>query len=459
MVAAPRPHVAPGWSHADRGPLPRESGTTGVDRERSWYVRFGKTRYLIIDTSPTPQHDTPQGSGPTTLADPGLFANGPPHELLTALRRSSPVVWQEMEGQNGFFAVLTHADIVHASRNPVLFSASEGGITLEDATPETLEMSRNMLVVMDPPRHVAYRRPLAPSFKAKLIAGLEDEIRVICRGIMGAAREGGPELDFIHDVAAPLPTRVMGRLMGLPEADWPFVHRLAERMLSSQDPDVDGAGDQASLFELAGYAMGFIADRRAADPRPDLTTVLLDEEFDGKRMTDADIASLFVQLVGAGNDTTKTMTSSGLLALLQHPAQLAELRASPGLIPGAVEEVLRWANPVHYMRRTTTDDTFLHGVPIGAGQKVALYYTSGNRDEAVFSESQRFDIHRSPNPHLAFGIAEHFCLGVHLARLEARVFFEELLAAFPTIELAGEPLRLQSNFNNAYRVLPVRLGG
>jgi cytochrome P450 len=378
---------------------------------------------------------------------------------LAQLRRSDPVVWQEMEGQSGFFAVLTHADVVHASRNPILFSASEGGITLEDSTPEMLEMSRNMLVVMDPPRHVAYRRPIAPSFKAKVIAGLEGEIRVICRGIMNEAHEAGPDLDFIHDVAAPLPTRVMGRLMGLPEADWPSVHRLAERMLSSQDPNVEGAGDQASLFELAAYAMDFIADRRAADPRPDLTTVLLDEEFDGKQMTDGDIASLFVQLVGAGNDTTKTMTSSGLLALLAHPAQLVELRDDPELIPGAVEEILRWANPVHYMRRTATEDTSLHGVPIGAGQKVALYYTSANRDETVFSESQRFDIHRSPNPHLAFGIGEHFCLGVHLARLEARVFFDELLVSFPSIELAGEPVRLVSNFNNAYRLLPVRLGG
>jgi cytochrome P450 len=378
--------------------------------------------------------------------------------MLAELRRSDPVVWQHMEGQDGFFAVLTHADVVHASRNPILFSASEGGITLEDSTVEMLEMSRNMLVVMDPPRHVAYRRPIAPSFKAKVIAGLEDEIRVICRGIMHEAREAGPDLDFIHAVAAPLPTRVMGRLMGLPEADWPMVHRLAERMLSSQDPDVDGTGNQASLLELVVYAMGFIADRRAAEPRPDLTTVLLDEEFDGKQMSDADIASLFVQLVGAGNDTTKTMTSSGLLALLAHPVQLAELRHDPNLIPGAVEEVLRWANPVHYMRRTATGDTSLHGVPIGVGQKVALYYTSANRDETVFRESQQFDIHRSPNPHLAFGIGEHFCLGVHLARLEARVFFDELLASFPSIELAGEPVRLVSNFNNAYRLLPVRLG-
>jgi cytochrome P450 len=164
-----------------------------------------------------------------------------------------------------------------------------------------------------------------------------------------------------------------------------------------------------------------------------------------------------VQLVGAGNDTTKTMTSSGLLSLLERPDQLAQVRQDPALIPGAVEEILRWDNPVHYMRRTATADTSLRDVPIASGQKVALYYTSANRDESVFTDPQRFDIHRRPNPHLAFGIAEHFCLGVHLARLEGRIFFEELFAAFPSIKLAGEPVRVHSNFTNAYRLMPVRL--
>jgi cytochrome P450 len=410
-----------------------------------------------MEAGQTPYRDL-RGGGSTSLADPALFADGPPHELMAELRRTSPVLWQEMDGHFGFFAVLTHADIVHVSRHPLLFSASEGGITLEDATPESLAMTRNMLVAMDPPRHVAYRKPVAPSFRAHVIFRLEEEVRVICRTIMAEARGAGPELDFVHDVAGPLPTRVMGRLMGLPEEDWSTVHRLSERMLSSQDPDVDGGGDHASLLELFAYALEFIAERRTAEPRPDLTTVLLEEEFDGGHMSDVDIASFFVQLVGAGNDTTKTMTSSGLRSLLEHPEQLAQLRQDPTLIPGAVEEMLRWDNPVHYMRRTATADTTLSAMPIAAGQKVALYYTSANRDEAVFVDPQRFDIHRRPNPHLAFGIAEHFCLGVHLARLEGRIFFEELLAAFPSIELTGEPVRVQSNFTNAYRLLPVRLG-
>jgi cytochrome P450 len=174
-------------------------------------------------------------------------------------------------------------------------------------------------------------------------------------------------------------------------------------------------------------------------------------------MSDIDFGSFFVQLVTAGNDTTRTMLSSGLLALLQHPEQLADLRADPSLMAGAVEEILRWANPLHYFRRTASEDTVLGGVDIAAGDKVAMYYTAANRDPAVFTDPHRFDITRSPNPHLSFGIAEHFCLGVHLARLEGRIFFEELLAAFPTIEATGDPVRLRSNLNNSYKKVPVHL--
>lgn len=394
------------------------------------------------------------------LADPDTFVDGVPHDLLAEMRRTTPVVWQEMDGEPGFFAVLTHADVVTVARSPDLFSASAGGIVLEDGPLERLEMTRNMLVAMDPPRHGHYRRPLAPSFKATVVAGLEEEVRAICREIMEHARRAGPVVELVHDVTAALPTRVVGRLMGLPEADWPQVHRLAEQMLAAQDAEIGDAadrGDRSAILEMATYAMEVAAARRQEAPRRDVTTVLLASEFHGHRMTDTDFASFFVQLVGAGNDTTRTMTSSGLLALLEHPGQLAQLRQDPACIPGAVEEVLRWANPVHYMRRTATADVRLHGVSIAAGQKVVMHYTSANRDELVFTDPQRFDIHRQPNPHLAFGVGEHFCLGAHLARLEGRVFFEELLAAFPTIELAGDPVRLRSNFTNAYKRIPVRL--
>lgn len=393
------------------------------------------------------------------LADPDTFAGGVPHEALEELRRTQPVCWQEMDGEPGFFAVLTHADVLQVAHEPNLFSASEGGITLEDPSPESLAMSRDMLVVMDPPRHSDYRKPVVPSFKPNSVATLEAVIRRLCRDIMAEAREAGPQLEFAHQVSAKLPTRVMGQLMGLPTADWPHIHTLSERMLAGQDPDAaPDESENASLIELAGYAMTFAAERRTSPGQDDVTDVLLHADFGGRQMTDLDFASFFVQLVGAGNDTTRTLTSSGLLALLQHPDQLAQLRADPGLIPNAVEEILRWANPIHYMRRTATADTELHGVAIARGQKVAMYYTSANRDEQVFADPHRFDIRRSPNRHLSFGFAEHFCLGAHLARLEGRVFFEELLDAFGTIELDGEPIRLRSNFNNSLRRLPVSLG-
>jgi len=391
------------------------------------------------------------------LADPATFADGVPHEAIAELRRSTPVAWQEMDGAPGFWAVLTHADVVTVAREPLLFSASEGGVVLEGLDPDTLEMMRHMLLAMDPPQHVEHRRPLAETFKAKVIADMEPQIRTTCREILADAA-AAEEVEFVHDVTARLPTQVMGRLMGVPVDDWDLLHRLAERQTSGQDPEVTGGEpDHSASIEMAMYAIELAAARRAEPPREDLTTLILEADFGGQPMSDVDFGSFFVQLVTAGNDTTKTMLSSGLLALLQHPDQLSDLRADPSLVPSAVEEILRWANPLHYFRRTATAHTRLHGVEIAAGDKVAMHYTAANRDDEVFDDAQRFDIRRSPNPHLSFGIGEHFCLGVHLARLEGRVFFEELIARFADIELVGDPVRLRSNLNNSYKRLPVRL--
>ena len=391
------------------------------------------------------------------LANPSAFVDGAQHEQLAELRRTSPVYFQEMKGEPGFYAVLKHADVVNVARHSDVFSASEGGVVLENLAPEQLEMMRMMLLAMDPPKHNTFREPLSEHFKAKVIARLEDDIRCITKEIMKDVADQR-DVEFVHDVTSKLPSRVIGQLMGLPEADWPLIHSLAERNTSGQDPDIAGENpDMSASIDMAMYAIEFAGRRRAEPPRSDLTSVILDSEYGGAKMSDVDFGGFFVQLVTAGNDTTKTMLSSGLLALLQHPDQLDELRADPSLTPGAVEEILRWANPLHYFRRTTMSDTELRGVPIEKGAKVAMYYTSANRDEDVFDDSQTCDIHRHPNPHLSFGIATHFCLGVHLARLEGKVFFEELLATFPTIELTGEPIRLRSNLNNALKRLPIRL--
>jgi cytochrome P450 len=390
------------------------------------------------------------------LADPDTFVHGPPHEALAELRRRDPVHFCPMD-DGGFWAVLKHADVVKVARSPGLFSASEGGVVIETLAPEQVAAMRGMLLAMDPPRHLDYRRPMLAHFGRTVIGRMEDQIRGVCVDIMDKV-DTSSEVEFVHDVTADLPSRVIGTLMGLPEEDWGRIHEMAERNTSGQDADYassDGAG--GATMDMAMYAIGLAQQRRTEEPREDLTSVILGTEFGGHLMDDFEFGSFFVQLVTAGNDTTKTMLSSGILALLTHPDQLKEVREDPSLIPGAVEEILRWANPLHYFRRTAMAETTLHDVTISPGDKVAMYYTSANRDEDLFDDSQGFDIHRNPNPHLSFGIAEHFCLGVHLARLEGRVFFEELLSRFPEIELAGEPVRVRSNLNNAYKRLPVRM--
>ena len=391
------------------------------------------------------------------IYSPDLYAVAPPHELFARLRRERPVCWQQVPGEPGYWAVLRHADVVHVARHPEVFSASEGGVVIEDLEPASLEAMRDMLLAMDPPRHTAYRKPVSPEFKARVIERMEDQVRTITVGILDGT-DTSRDVEFVHEVCAHLPSAVVGQLLGLPAEDWPAIHALAERNSGGQDPDIAEESERgSSSVEMAMYAMGFAARRRALPLQGDLTDVLLGSRFDGRLMTDVDFGRFFVQLVTAGNDTTRTMLSGGLLALLQHPTQMEAVRRRPDAIPAMVEEVLRWSNPLHYFRRTAMVDTEIAGQPIAAGDKVAMIYTSANRDEAVFDDPQSFDIARSPNPHLSFGIGTHFCLGVHLARLEGRVFFEELLARFGHVELAGEPRRQRSNLNNALKSLPVRL--
>jgi cytochrome P450 len=396
---------------------------------------------------------------PFDIYAPGAYVDGPPHAVFAELRRTDPVHWQEMPDGTGYWAVLRHADVVRVARDPVVFSASLGGVVLEDLAPEQLEMMRHMLLAMDPPAHEDHRRPLAPTFAAKVIGGMEDQVRAICRDVLAGAAASG-DIDFVHDVCALVPSRVVGELMGLPREDWPRIHAWAEQQTSGQDSDVTAGFDDSAgsaSIQMAMYGIEFAARRRAEPAREDLTSLILASAFGGEPMSDIDFGSFFVQLVTAGNDTTKTMLAAGTLALLEHPEQLAALRTDPNRIPGAVEEILRWANPLHYFRRTATRDAVVGDQRVAEGDKVAMLYTSANRDEDVFPDAQGFDITRAPNPHLSFGIGGHFCLGAHLARLEGRVFFEELLATFSRIELSGEPLRIRSNLNNGYRYVPLAL--
>ena len=392
------------------------------------------------------------------IYNPDWYVDGDFHAAFAELRANEPVYWQDMPDEPGYWAVMRHKDVVTVARNPEVFSASLGGVVLEDLTPERLEGMRNMMLAMDPPHHMHYRRPLAPHFTPNVISTMEQQIRALTRAILERAGDRG-EVDFINDVAGPLPAQVIAQVMGLPQEDTAKLQRWAEVQVSGQDDDIAGSyeGGDAGI-EMATYAIALAAERRPLPRTDDIFSLLLDTQFeDGKPMDDFQLGGFFVQLVTAGNDTTKTMMSTGTYQLVNHPDQLQALRDDPSRIPLAVEEMLRYCNPLHYFRRTATADTELGGKQIKAGDKVAMMYTSANRDPEVFADPQTFDITRTPNPHLTFGIGGHFCLGVHLARMEARIFFEELLDTFSTIELLDAPARIRSNLNNGYKRMPVRL--
>jgi cytochrome P450 len=394
---------------------------------------------------------------PVELWDPDWFLGDDVHRTFSELRRTDPVHWQDMPGEAGFWAVLRYADAVEVARQPERYSSWRGGIMLEDVDGERLELTRRMLLVMDAPQHTAYRQPLAPHFGARVIGRMEEQIRDRCRAILEAAGDRG-DVDFCHEVAAPLPAQVMGEIMGLPPEDTAQIQHWAEVQLGGQDDEVVESYDGNAMLDMVAYGMQLAAARRSGPPREDVTALLLESTFeDGHRMDDVEFGGFFVQLVTAGNDTTKTLISSGMHQLLLHPEQLRALRDDRSLVPGAVEEMLRFCNPVHYQRRTAVCDTTLAGTTIRAGDKVAIYYTAANRDEDQFPDAQSFDVRRSPNQHLSFGIGTHFCLGAQLARLEARVFFEELLTTFRSVELTGEPVKMRSNFINGFKRMPVRL--
>ena len=364
------------------------------------------------------------------LYDPDLYVDGPIHEIFAELRRTDPVHWQEMPGEPGYWLVLKHADLSWVARHPEPYSAETMGVVLEDPAPEQLALSRNMLLMMDPPRHgctasrwcTASRRRSSPPWATG--SG------------RSAPRSSTPSpISVTSSSSTTCPRNCRARSLG----SWSgFPRRTGRRSTSGPSraraariPTSAPVTPPTGLSDMAIYAMEFAARRRAEPPREDLATLVLSGSFGDGPMTELEFGSFFVQLVTAGNDTTKTMLSSGLHALLQHPEQLQLLRDDPSRLPTAVEEILRYANPLHYFRRTVTRDTELRGTRIKAGEKVAMCYTSANRDEDVFDRPQDFDVTRHPNPHLSFGLGHHFCLGAHLARLEGPGLLRRTAAPLP----------------------------
>jgi cytochrome P450 len=386
------------------------------------------------------------------LLDLDLTTAGVPHERHAELRRTQPVCWQEAPEVGGYWALLKHADVQYVSKSPQLFSAEAKGMQLIDYTDQL-----PTLLSLDPPRHTEIRRRVLHSFAPRVVRGLEARMRAVVRASFDAVA-GREVCDFSQDVVRPLPLAIVCDLLGVPEADRERVGHWTDLLAGAADPEIatgEKTGTQGAL-EFGTYAFQ-LAQKHGGGSGDDLLHVLRNAELEGEQVDLPTFCGLFVQIAIAGNETSRSTLVGGILELIRQPESYRALERDPALIPGAVEEMLRWLSPVHYFRRTALADTEIRGQKIRAGDRVVMMYASANRDEEVFTEPERFDIRRDPNPHLAFGFGEHFCLGAALGRLEARVFLEEFFLRFDAIELAGEPVRLRSAELNAWKRMPVRL--
>ena len=383
-----------------------------------------------------------------TLIDSSFHA-GDPYPHYRSWRRDSPIFWDE---KGGFWVVTRHADIVAMSRDPQRFSSTKGVL------PADLERGvaeHSSIIFMDPPRHRDLRKLVQPGLTMRQISHLEPWIRQLARELLDDMQTGGP-VEFGEALAIPLPIWVIARLLGIPQEDHEKFRRWSDAAI---DAATKVTPENASLVgEMLEYLTAFI-ERRRSQPGDDLISVLLAAEIDGERLHDQELLMFCLTLLVAGNETTRNLLSGGALVLSTHPDERRALAADPSGIPIAIEEMLRWESPIVAFMRTASRDLELRGQKIREGEPLLMVYAAANRDEEVFGEdSERFTPTRHPNPHLAFGIGEHFCLGANLARLEARICFEELLARHRDFELCGEPQRLQSTLVRGLTALPLSFG-
>jgi cytochrome P450 len=393
------------------------------------------------------------------LSDHDAFLERVPHDWFALLRREDPVHWNDEPAGRGFWAVTRYEDIRAVHRDVQTYSSEVGGTSLEDLTPEQVE-ARKSMIDMDPPRHDELRGLIARRFTPRAVFVWEDQVRKVTREVLDRALPLG-EFDFVAEVSSEIPMQVFAEIMGIPQSERREIIEIGDRLLGNQDPEyfVEPDDEHRNLpfsspaaLEMFEFGRRLAAERRK-EPKEDIITQLAFEPLSPREFD-----TYFVLLATAGNETTRHTITHGLLALLEFPEQMERLRADASLGKPAAEEMLRWATPVHHFRRTATVDTELAGHEIKAGDKVTTWFVSGNRDDAVFEEPDRFDVGRSPNPHMAFGPGGiHHCMGAHLAKLEVRIVFEELLSRSVDIELVGEPERLRSNFFNGIKRLPVRV--
>ena len=364
----------------------------------------------------------------------------------------------------GYYALVRHADIVEASRHPDAFCSGKGATSIPDLPVEFNEYFGSM-INMDAPRHARLRRIVSRAFSPRMVAKFEDDVRSAAAKVVDDLLATGP-CDFVSHVAARLPLKIICDMMGIPDDQYEMVLANTNIILSGADPEFMSEDLNEAVTQLLGSGAALadlvtnLATARAQAPADDLVSALVTANIDGEQLTSAELASFFILLVVAGNETTRNALSHGLMLLTEYPDQRALLLADlENRIGGAVEEIVRYASPVIFMRRTLTRDYAMNGQDYREGDKVVLFYYSANRDESVFADPERFDITRSPNPHVGFGGAgPHFCLGSHLARRELTVMLRELLTRVPDIT-AGEPDRLLSSFINGIKRLPCQFSG
>ncbi|WP_241564423.1 cytochrome P450 [Nonomuraea polychroma] len=390
------------------------------------------------------------------LVDRDRYAtSGPPHDQFAWLRANSPVHWHE--GEPGFWAVTRYEDVVHVSRHSDLFSSSRRLALIEELTEEQIALQRLMMLNQDPPEHTRRRSLVNRGFTPRTIGALEQHIRDICDDLLDKCTG---EIDFVTEIAAPLPLYVICELLGAPVSDRDKVFAWSNRMIGAQDSDYAANPEEGSAAAMEVYAWANqLAAQRRANPKNDIVTKLLQPDENGETLDEHEFDLFVLLLVVAGNETTRNAASGGMLTLFDHPDQWDRLVADPTLAKTAADEIVRWISPVNLFRRTSTKDQELGGQHIKADDKVVVFYAAANRDTAVFPDADVFDIARDPNPHIGFGGGgAHFCLGNHLAKLELRILFEQLARRRPRLRQSGPARRLRSNFINGIKELPVTIG-
>ncbi|MGZ4430917.1 MAG: cytochrome P450 [Gaiellales bacterium] len=402
--------------------------------------------------------------------DNDAFAERVPHETFALLRREAPVHWYDWEHGKGFWCVTKYDDIVAVMKDWRTFSSETGATALEDLDPDQIEARKSMLDT-DPPEHTRLRAIVNKGFTPRAVAAYEQLLRELTRHILDETLPMG-EFDFIEEIAKQLPIQVLCRILGVPPTDDEQLIGWGDRMIANTDPelgDIHPADPRSAEFRLLPFRSPAalevfryghrIAAERREHPRDDLVSKLVTwEDETGRRLTEREFDTMFLLLVVAGNETTRQSIAHGMLALMEHPGAMEQLRENPALMPIAVEEIMRWSSPVLHFRRTATADTRIRDVRVRRGDKVVVWLISGNYDEEQFADPLAFDILRRPNNHVTFGRGgPHFCLGAHLAKLETRVMFEELLPRLSSVEQTGPARRIHSNFTNAYKAMPVRV--